>query len=107
MLNKTAIIVKGTFSIENVPFTGPKERVFLEVFEEKEICRVTKGGGMYKCLKIETRFDSKESWVLQKISSLFSKQNISIFAFTTIDYGYFFYEEKFQNTVEKDILRLI
>ena len=107
MLNKNNIqVLPETFSIENVSLLDDVENIFISI-QEKDTCCVVYLGWIYKCLDIETRYSLENRWVLQSISTLFSQNNISIFAFTTVDHGYFFFEEKFLNCVENDIIHLI
>lgn len=102
-------ILKETFSIENVSFLSWEEaHVFISIHEKDKQCRVIYDRkGQYKCLAVNTEYDPEISWILLKISTLFSESDISIFAFTSIDYWYFFFEEKFQKTVEDNILSSI
>ncbi len=98
-------ILKETFSIENVSLSSERETIFLEIKEGNSYCQVViNTRGIYKCLKVNTVYCKEESWVLLKIAQKFSQNNISIFAFTSINHWYFFFEEKFQMLVETSIL---
>ena len=79
-----ARILKETFSIEDVSLCDRPKDIFLEIEENNSLCRVSYWEGWFKCLKIDT-----------------------IYAFTSIDYGYFFFEEKLQKRVERSILNEI
>ena len=97
-------ILKETFSIENVSFNEKLEDVFLLINEAKSRCVVFSREWTYKCLQIDTVYDAQESGVFKKCTHLFEKDKVSIFAFTSINHGYFFFEEKFQKQVESHIL---
>lgn len=96
-------IIKDSFSIANFPAHEKLEGQFIEVVEWSEKCVVYKWWN-FKCLQLKTVYSSKESWVLEYISWLFSENRISIFVFTTIDNGYFFFEKSLLRQVERDIL---
>jgi len=100
-------ILPDIFLIANTTDFASNKNIFLSIFEWDICCQVISGKWNFKCLRINTTYNSAESGVLRKISWLFSDNNISIFAFTSIDYGYFFFEEKFQKQVETDILKII
>jgi len=96
-----------TFSIENVSFWKKRKNIFIEIHENGQIFTVFKNWGIYKCLQIESQYDSESYGILQKISGIFSEHNISIFAFSSINFWYFFFEETFQKEVEIHILHKI
>ena len=92
MLNNV-ILLKDSFSLLNTPKNIKDHFLIIDEIDKKFY--VVKNSWNYKCLKIQTKYSEKNYWVLNNISNIFYKANISIFAFTSIDYWYFFFDKKY------------
>ena len=102
-----AKILDETFSIQNIPHYERVTDAFIEVKEWNHHFQVIAWKWWFQCLKIDTVYDSWETGILLEVAQKFTTLQISIFAFTSIDHGYFFFEEKFQKLVESSILAKI